>query len=549
MKKNGLSALALGIMAGMIGFSFALATSHADPLTEDGGARASTVPLGVGSGLRISNPFITPGQEASFPSGGAVGTDPQGFDLGDACFGSALVRYITALDGVKPYSFTPPAPGPAGLNLGTAGRLFGMVPVAAGSSTLFNATLTDAAGKTRVGRFRLGTFLCPIGTFRFAHNRLSDARVGQDYITNIEVLGGAITTKFSVVPGSVVFNGSAVTDMESMGIRLFEDGTIAGRPIKSGTLNFIARAQSTTGAIARNRTNTAPDQPLSISIAAVDNIESVLGTVASTISGSTKRPGRDIFSYNAVVNTNGLSPRDLANLPVTLRLGGKTFSTTLDFRGQARVGDLRVAMTGPNKSLRISLRNQNFSTLFGTLPDQSKKVVVVEVQIGDKFLGTEPLYYSVVNRNGRYRLIYGLYRSRQIGGLFQILSVLGDDGFGGTAFRTKFLISQVPDSSNEFFGNPSGATINIGPGFSQSVPLFRGRGFFPPPGIAAVQLQPSRRIGQIQTYHLPSSQTGVAQSKDSGGNPQTLLLGMQVTTDTLLFKGAASQKIFPFFQH
>ena len=212
MKKNGLSALALGIMAGMIGFSFALATSHADPLTEDGGARASSVPLGVGSGLRISNPFITPGQEASFPSGGAVGTDPQGFDLGDACFGSALVRYITALDGVKPYSFTTPAPGPAGLNLGTAGRLFGMVPVAAGSSTLFNATLTDAAGKTRVGRFRLGTFLCPIGTFRFAHNRLSDARVGQDYITNIEVLGGAtqVTTMSSAENGTFVNNGASV---------------------------------------------------------------------------------------------------------------------------------------------------------------------------------------------------------------------------------------------------------------------------------------------------------------------------------------------------
>ena len=538
-----LRAIALGTLGALIGFSAALATSQTSSETD---SQASVIARSVGTGLTFSNPLLLPGQDADFPTGGSTASDPNGFDLGDAYYGSTIVRYLTALNGVQPYAFTSTTIGTTSLNLGTAGRVFGVIPAAAGSSVKFDATVTDTANIARVGRFRLGTFNYSSAVFRFAHDRLSDAKVGMDYITNIEVLGGDATTKFSFVPGTIAFNGAAVSDMESLGLRLFDDGTIAGRPLQSGTLTFTARAQKGSGPIANNRSNSAPDQALAINIAALDTVESVLGTFASTIMGNSFRPGRDVFSYTSFINTSGLNTSDFAGTTFTLRLGGKTFTTTLDFRGQSRFGDVRVALTARTGVLRVSLRNQNFSTLFGSLPDQSKKIIVVQIQLGDKFLGTEPVNYAVVNRNGRFRLIYGLNRSRQVGGLFQIVATRARDSFSGTAFQTKFLISQVPDSSNQFFGFPSDAVINIGPGFSQDVALFNGRVVSGPPGIQSIRIQSNQKVGQITTYSLPASQTGIQLSRNSGGQPQTFLLGVKITTSTLTFNGVSSEKLFPF---
>ena len=538
-----LRAFALGILGALIGFSFALATSQSDPAAD---ARAVVAPRFVGTNLRFSNPFLLPGQDAEFPSGGSVASDPNGYDLGDACFGSMIVRYLTALDGVQPYQFTSTTIGTTGLNLGTAGRVFGVIPSAATTFVKFNATLTDAASKTRTGVFRVGTFTYSPAVFRFAHDRLSDAKVGMDYITNIEVLGGDATTTFSVVPGSLMFNSAAASDMESLGLRLFNDGTIAGRPLKSGTLTFTARAQKSSGPIANNRADTSPDQPLTINIAALDTVESVLGTFTSSIAGNSARPGKDVFTYSAFINDNGLFNRDFAGATFTLRVGGETFTTTLNGAGQSQTGNVHVALAAFSGFLNVTIRNQDFNSIFGALPDGSTKNVVVEIQIGDTFLGTEPVQYSVVNRNGRFRLSYNINRSKQVGGLFQIYALRGDDSFNGTAFLTKFLISQVPDSSNTDFGLANDAVINIGPVFSEDVKLFRGQGFFNPPGIAQVDIQGRRKFGAFITYHLPASQTGITPARDSGGQPQTFLLGVKVTTDTLTFNGAASLKIFPF---
>lgn len=543
MFKKYLRAFALGTLGALIGFSAALATSQSG---SDSDGKASVIARTVGTGLKFSNPLLLPGQDAEFPTGGLTASDPNGFDLGDACYGSSIVRYLTALNGVQPYTFTSATIGTSSLNLGTAGRVFGVIPATAGSFVKFDATVTDAAKVARIGRFRIGAFPYSSAVFRFAHDRLSEAKVGMDYITNIEVLGGDATTKFSIVTGTLVFNGVPITDIESLGLRLFDDGTIAGRPLQSGTLTFTARAQKSNGSVANNRANTTPDQALVINITALDTVETVLGTFATTVTGNVFRPGRDVFSYTAFINTNGLRTFDFAGTTFTLRLGGKTFTTTLDSFGQSRFGDVRVALASRTGILRVSLRNQNFSSLFGSLPDQSKKIVVVQIQLGEKFLGTEPVNYAVVNRNGRFRMIYGLNRSRQVGGLFQIVATRARDSFSGTAFQTKFLISQVPDSSNQFFGNPNDAVINIGPNFTEDLSMFRGRGYGSPPGVQSIKIQTKQKTGQITTYSLPESQTGIKLARDANGQPQTLLLGLKVTTDTLIFNGAASQKIFPF---
>ncbi len=386
--------------------------------------------------------------------GGNTASDPNGFDLGDACFGSTIVRYLTALKGVQPYAFASSNLGTPNLSLGLTGRLTGFVSATDAAPGQFNATLTDASAATRTGAFHVFASLCPPGTFRFAHDRLSSAQVGQDYITNIEVLGGDSTVIFSVVPGSVTFNSAAVSDMETLGLRLFDDGTIAGRPLKSGTLNFTARAQKGTGPIANNRANTSPDQPLSISIAAIDNVQSVLGTLSAVMRGNLNRPGKDTFTYDAFFNSNGFGFSDFGNVPFVLRVAGKTFTTTLNRFGQSNRGDLLVAISGaPDGFISLRLRDQDLGALFtnAELTDGTSRVSSLQIQIGDKFLGAEPLDFTVRNRNGHFVMSYFLGRQRQVGGLFQIYAFQGRDDFGGTAFRAKFLLSQVPDTQGETF--------------------------------------------------------------------------------------------------
>jgi hypothetical protein len=543
----------LGLLGAMIGFSFALATSQNDAGGRDT-AGNSAGPRTVGTGLKFSNPPLLPGQDSNFPNGGLTSSDPNGFDLGDAYYGSQLVRYLTGLGGVVPYKFTS-TDVPANLKLLLKGELTGSIPATSGTFVKFNATLTDAANVTRTGVFRINVF--PPSTFRFAHDRLSLARVGQDYITKLEVLNGDVNTKFSVVAGSTFQSISTVTtgvvttsnvpvaNLEAIGLSVFEDGTLAGRPLRSGTFTFVARATTTGGATALNRQGTAPDQFYTITIEDLQNVESVLATFSSTITANASRPGRDIFSYNAFFNSNGLTTFDFRSAPVTVRVAGKTFTTTLDSRGRATTGDLRVQLSAPTGLLRISVRNQNFTPQLGALVDLSKKIIVVQIQIGETFLGTEPLYYNVRARNGHVRLNYGLGRSRQIGGLFQILAIKGKDFSSGTAFKVKFLISQVPDTQGESFGEATDATVSIGPAFNETIPFFRGRGRYPPPGIADAAIDGVKKVGVFDTYSLPESLTGIKRAADGNGAKQTFLLGMKVNTNRLTFNGAASRIIFP----
>jgi len=51
----------------------------------------------------------------------------------------------------------------------------------------------------------------------------------------------------------------------------------------------------------------------------------------------------------------------------------------------------------------------------------------------------------------------------------------------------------------------------------------------------------------LTTFPLPASQTGVQQA--STGQPQTLLLGVDMLTDTLEFLGEGSARLTPFFVH
>ncbi|HYG77804.1 MAG TPA: putative Ig domain-containing protein [Planctomycetota bacterium] len=528
----------LGLLAASVAFSYALATS-ADGRGLDG---RSVDPRIVGTNLRISNPFLSAGADANFPAGGDVASDPDGFDLGDACFGSNFVRYISALGGVQHYRFTS-ANLPSGVTLDPSGRLSGTI--ATNTAASFNATLTDAAGVTRNGYFRLFGFVCPPGEFRFAQDRLPAAQVGHDYITRVEALGATTATEFSVVSGSVQFNGVTISDLETAGLQLFRDGTLAGRPLAPGTLAFTARA--TRGSqLAQNRAGAGSDQRFTIDIAAEQSIQSVLATLSAQIKGFSGFLGGSQATFSFSINTEGRSNTDFANARFVIRVAGATFSTTLDSFGQSRTNNFRVQLDSVRGTLKVQIREQDFAALLGSgnIADRNKATVIVEVELGTTFIGTEAIQFDTRNRRGRYQLTYKLGKHRQLGGLFQIVALQAADFSNGTAFKTTFLISHVKGRTDIEFGTPRQATVHIGQGFSQTVSLRRGRGVFGGPGVRSLKIDGKRKVGTLQTYSLPQSQTGIPPASSTSAT-QTFLLGMDIDTSTTFIQGDASKKIFP----
>jgi len=167
------------------------------------------------------------------------------------------------------------------------------------------------------------------------------------------------------------------------------------------------------------------------------------------------------------------------------------------------------------------------------------------VEIGNTFIGTEAIQFDTRNRRSKYSLKYALGKERQLGGLFQVVTLKAQDGFSGTAFKTKFLVSHVKGRSDVEFGTPTSAAVHIGQGFDQTVSLRRGRGSFRTVGVRSLKIDGKRKLGELQTTVLPQSQTGIPPASSSGGQTQTFLLGMDITTSTTLISGDASRKIFP----
>ena len=542
--KSVLLALALACL----GFSFSLATApdSASRQTQD---NSHAAPRTIGSGLRFSNPPLLPGQDSQFPNGGLTNTDPQGFDLGDACFGSQIVRYLTAVGGVEPFSFSAlNSTAFVGLSVSSNGIASGTIPATLGTSVAkFSARVDDSAGAFRTGIFRLTAFNSAATPFRFAQDRVSDGRVGQDYATNLQVLNGdPAKTIFSVVAGSVKLDGAAAPDLGSLGINLFNDGTLAGRPVKSGTITFTARATFNGVNNARNRADTSPDQPLSLLVETPKTMQSVLAAISSTLTLNASRPGHDALSLTAYTNSNGRFVSDYANLPFTLRIGAQTFTVTLDKFGQSRKGNLKVFTSAPGGGITISMRNQNFSALFSgiTLADKSTRIVPVEIEIGGVYLGTEALEYSVKNRNGHAQLKYMLNRNRQVGGLFQLIGVDAANLSSGTvAYRMTLVAAPAAIAQGGPLTGATQATVSIGPGFTEQLKLIKGNNVFFTAGVASFRTR--GRVIQITTYGLTSAQTGIMLTGQSG-KPQNLQLGLQVVTPSETFNGEGSALIFPF---
>jgi hypothetical protein len=106
-------------------------------------------------------------------------------------------------------------------------------------------------------------------------------------------------------------------------------------------------------------------------------------------------------------------------------------------------------------------------------------------------------------------------------------------------------MSPVRGYTDLLFGYGERATVYIGPEFIQTVDLRDGKGRFPPFGLRKLQVNPLTRTGVLETYPLLESETGIKRPSESAGTMQTLLLSIDLTTNTTFMAGDASRRIFP----
>ncbi|MCY3021105.1 MAG: hypothetical protein NTW87_18990 [Planctomycetota bacterium] len=344
------SVLLLSVLLASAAFSYALATSGASPETAARARQAAAQARFLGQPLRFTNPFLPAGTDYQYPLGGMISLDPQGFDLGDACHGSAITRYITAAGGYMPYTFLLKPllgsqssdggnPSPSLPLLSPGGILSGAMPGDVGSFVRFNVQLTDFIGTQRLGLFRLNVLPGDQPPFRFAQDQLPIAQQNNNYFTKIETLGPAGT--FSVVPGSVTVTAGkaaaqALNQLEDAGLTLAaEDGVLYGRPTKAADITFTARATDpATQQNALNRAGKGQDQQFTIKVETGGPVTSELAGVRCALRGSTTTTGADGLTYAGFLDTRGLTAANLAGTTLTLRLGGARFTGEFDAKGR-----------------------------------------------------------------------------------------------------------------------------------------------------------------------------------------------------------------------
>lgn len=541
--------LALGILCATLGFSYSLATVPGTSAPSDANDHELRAGSREGRLLRFSDPFILAGSDVNFPSGGDVSADPDGFELGDVANTVSFERAISTLGGVRPTKITSvnlANSAGGGVFLDESGVLFGKATLA--GSFAFNATVKDARGSLRTGYFRLNSLTPAAGDFRFAMNRLANAQVGQDFVTKIEAISPEGGFPFySVVPGSVVLNGTPRTDLEFNGFTLFDDGTLAGRPIIAGTMTFTARATKA-GVKAKNRAGTAEDQTFTLTIEPESTMQSQLATSQMTLKGDYSNSSRGTISYKAQLQTGDRALGDFSGSLFIFRIAGTTFSTTLDSFGQQRFGDVRVKLSASKGEIQVTVRNANTAILFpqNSIGNRGGKTITVQMDLGDKFRYVEALECSTTSNRNRFQLSYRLGKQTVLGGLYQITRIQAAEFFEGTAYRVYFIQSGILSNPAAQTGDGS-VKVFFGGTFSQTVPLFRGKAKVPPDGVRSVLIANKTRRGKLDTYPLTAAETGVPRPSNSDGSAQTFYMGLDINTPNIFLSGDSVQTIFPFF--
>ena len=555
-------AILLSAFLAALGFSYALATSAAGRGPQAPRARAAAGNRNVTQPLRFTNPFLVAGTDSSFalagdplfPQGGDAQDDPDGFDLGDATLGTSVLRYINAAGGFLPYEFSlrpvlgsqniggSPVP-PSLPAIDATGKLTGDISPLAGSVLRFSIDLTDFIATQRIGIFKLNLFPA-VSAFRIAQSQLPFGVLGQAYYTNISTIGGGPDVQFEVVPFSILVNNQPVAELRDIGLNLAPDGTLIGRPLAAGAIGFTVHARDAANnlALSRNGTQTGQRFIFNVESNAVATTE-VLAT-SCAIRGTLEGTDSDSFKYAGILDAKGEIGPTLAGTPFVLRVGGASFSGTLDEKGRVKEkigakGKFTVSYSAAMGRLKIGITKTNLAAAVGAGAITTNGNVAIGMELG-AVRTCDLLGMAAGVRGARYQMGYtlgGRKGSSPCGG-FQIVSVHGSDGKvdGETGDRWLVRFLGVPrmldgKAPGDAVSSTSSVTIRIGDSFSQTVSVglksvrleFKATSL--DPGIFRLLLDPKKFLHRLETNVLASDATSVPPAFESK-DPALFRLGM-----------------------
>ncbi|HYG75924.1 MAG TPA: hypothetical protein VEK08_13050 [Planctomycetota bacterium] len=519
-RKKSLSVLLpVSILTAALGFSFALATSspEAEPRAAEPPRASGRV---IGEFLKFTNPFLQPFTSNAmpnlletdavfFPAGGDV-EDPddtdeefpvKGYDLGDACAGGQITRYISATGGFLPYRFlTKPVLDPR-ITFGSAvlfdpprllpfGRLqVGTLPQGAGPIR-FDVTLSDMISTQVTGRFRLNLVQCTPDEFRFAMSRLPTAQQGRMYWTNIQTIGGTPPIRFSVTD----VDGTAGKRLEDVGLSFNpDDGTLFGRVMSAVDVKLTVVATDAAGRVAKQRFQPDPNvalassQSLVIPVIVAPSVSTEVAGLSAQVKGNVPVPGvatfKDSFVYSALLDPKGETLASLAGTPFVMRVGRRTYfdsalsrfdengkiQLALDAsgnpisaagKGKKAPGRLDVSFSHASGRLAVKLSGVNLSDAVGVsdgkFTDRTFQPLILGFEVGN-LRTTEVLMLETQKTATRFAMNYALARrgfSRA--GAFQIIDVEGIDARAGASQTgTRWLVRAFGVPPQDTAANPA----------------------------------------------------------------------------------------------
>lgn len=483
--------LALALILALAGFTYATST-------ESRGLEAST---GIGaravgsSAIRFTNAFLLPGGDAADPL-------PDTFDLGLACYGSQMTRYITMVGGIRPYVVTsttinPILPAQSTLALRPSGLLSGIVLNGAPAAFNFSATVTDTFCPTSIqqlGNFRLTLVTLAPGDFRFAVSRINNGSVGLHYIAKLDAIGGIQPVRFTILPNTLQVNGvfkGNTARLESLGLSLADDGTIFGRPLETGTVTFTARAEDAGGKQANDTTGTVRDQQVTFTISDNSVVQTDFASFNVTVKGETAKLGRDSVKFNGQFNVGNLKNLEVNGFLFAFRIGGATYEGRFDKTGKVvsvNTGRPLKFADGSTMKAKVDLNSGQISGQISkaslvravdavNIENLSTKRIAMGITISDIAAVSDTLDFSTRRVGDKYQLDYKIGKVGQsLGGSCHILSVNGNDGSttagqDGTAWRVRFIA--IPRFGLDAAAGTdliSSASVKIGANFSQAIP-------------------------------------------------------------------------------
>jgi len=549
IKQCGGRALALGVILAVAGFCYATSTSVESRSSD--GVPDEAAPRQVGSlTLRFMNPQLLSGN----------------FDLGDACYGSAVNRYITMAGGVRPYSVMSPSPDYPGLlnfllngqnvtnsslTLGNSGYLLGTIANTVPTPIIFTVNGHDSTGsmnQTVTGTFQLNVMLCGAGQFHFAVDHVNNGQVGMNYIAGIDTMGGVFDSlhplNITVIPNTLSVNGVArgtTSGLEAIGLSLGTDGTIYGKPLVAGLVSFKAHAVDNLNRVALDRTNTVPDQVISFNIEG-NQIASVdLTTTQINIRGDIGRNNTDTLTFKGIINLNGNPISSLRFTIFTFRLGPVSYSGWFDVEGNV-VNRLNKVIVNADGSQFKAKADAQKGTISGSITkativnilnnaapiiDHGTAVFAGGMSLSNNVVAADTVQFSTQKKGTKIGMEYALGKFGQpMAGGFQLVSVVGKDGktisgTPGDAWQAKFII--VPRfgiDTNAGLDSLSSITVRIGTNFVQKIaasslisgkngntnmakPLIKN-------GVAKLQINGRSFVGTLQTFPLTTLETFIS---------------------------------------